>query len=1432
MDWRHHNKRYGRCYLLEQRERISIEGRGNVYLKRTQTQVHELYRRNLAKDSVPVQATSSLSGSKIVKTSLQVKALNKKIENEIDKLKNFRNCFLHDKANNPVNQDLVTLKAIQATKKKSYKHEHKQITSKQQEEQQKSELESSPRPDQAYFRTMYVIPTPKQSVDTKLNIKKVAAVDSHLVPESKQEKRISGGCAFGNVEPSSVYNYDYNRQQPIGFGYRCPPCPAFNASCCPHHSPCITHCLPGNFAPNQSCQYGLNSAVFHQPECNLFCGKNTAQRCTTDLNTNELVRGRYPSAMPDCKGKCKSKNTPCKCFLPNADKCKQASAAPSLKDKCAAMKQQEQQERCAALKKQQQRMRKDQCFGAEEKMIVSNYMPAKPCQEDEDYTALEQPHMHRQYFEMYKHEQDRSAEKDSSCSVSDVDIRPTYTKLPNTNKFAANKRSHLIDSLTNLKCDYAESQESIPHYIKQDPCVMMAAMGNSHKDSKYPPKMPPTSRQQSPVANRRERQQSPNFANRSYTPPPKQVGPSANCAPGCRNPTPTLKLRPASPAASQRQGSPDRAPCDPARSRQQSPNWYDERCSPKQATYNQQQSSRPLERSYDDRSSAKHEAYNLQSYPSEHAHPPPPPVKVTTSEEECASTIRRCKERHPSPGNAKQKHPGKQTGDRPARCRSKSPCVPGCIDANNHMSPPTQEGRAAQNECRSPKPTCFQEQSEERQPGRHLGPIQSRSLKQIPEMFSLPKCPSSASTGRLRERSRERGNQDCRESPKRGNPQNSSNKTCFDTSLRSEESEDMLPARLRERIKDRDCNQSRVPQELLTNLRSQSPNISFFEKKVSTIKREERQEHGEIICDERSRSRSRRRPAERTQNVTKCADSYNNESRSYDSPTHQRVPCQDDASFYADSSNALQKIKRQARSPHQSPDRSQGRHQSPDRSQGRHQSPDRSQGRHQSPDRSQGRHQSPDRSQGRHQSPDRSQGRHQSPDRSQGRHQSPDRSQGRHQSPGRSQCFPQNETYSQAPDCQKYRSPAPDYNASRLKREKSPERSQGCPPCSSSQPYKQNQTYRQVTDCQEYQNPSLDYNANGQKRGRQVENSLYDSNCAEPYRNAESAYTDCATPRHNRPQCHSLKSYPSGNSRCKSECQDVSYNSQYESTRNEVQPCGDYSDRQATNFSNCQAAYASNDNTMQYSEPATFGNCYQDNPNTFQRECSSRNVQKSNSDSNIRRQCASEKSQHMPVSSPCEEPRREEPRHTNDRDCRPANCGAMTLFNPELHSTAAYDQDYCTSQDPTGYDQVNNYKQPRSCYQKQDDCDYNSTKARPALVCEKRTRSVTFEDECGVTEKINSVEHCHESIDWEGLVDDKDFEEDMKYSDDENLMDTCRSSNTELTCMESEYEDEYLSCDENKSAHVVDNLPPFTGCPCMYKKYLKMVGICKNNRKN
>ncbi|XP_022211361.2 uncharacterized protein LOC111066796 isoform X3 [Drosophila obscura] len=151
---------------------------------------------------------------------------------------------------------------------------------------------------------------------------------------------------------------------------------------------------------------------------------------------------------------------------------------------------------------------------------------------------------------------------------------------------------------------------------------------------------------------------------------------------------------------------------------------------------------------------------------------------------------------------------------------------------------------------------------------------------------------------------------------------------------------------------------------------------------------------------------------------------------------------------------------------------------------------------------------------------------------------------------------------------------------------------------------------------------------------------------------------------------------------------------------------------------------------------------------------------------------------------------------------------------------------------------------------------YNNDECKnglPIMVCEKRTRSVTFEDKSGKVRRMrNIVEHCRRSIDWQQVLKHRIVERDgdrdgdntsqseaafggNSSTDEDDCTYTCRSSSsagTEMTCVESNYdlhEDTSNYEHDSRSQPNYGSIPQFNHCPCMLRTYVSLASICTTN---
>ncbi|XP_034655638.1 uncharacterized protein LOC117893213 [Drosophila subobscura] len=137
----------------------------------------------------------------------------------------------------------------------------------------------------------------------------------------------------------------------------------------------------------------------------------------------------------------------------------------------------------------------------------------------------------------------------------------------------------------------------------------------------------------------------------------------------------------------------------------------------------------------------------------------------------------------------------------------------------------------------------------------------------------------------------------------------------------------------------------------------------------------------------------------------------------------------------------------------------------------------------------------------------------------------------------------------------------------------------------------------------------------------------------------------------------------------------------------------------------------------------------------------------------------------------------------------------------------------------------------------------------PIMICEKRTRTVTFEDESGKVRRMrNVVEHCRSKIEWEQVLTHRDCDADISHSDadfggnnstdDDDCTCTCRSSSsagTEITCIESncDLHDDFCNNEhDSRSQPNCGSLPKCNHCPCMLRTYVSLASICTPNSRS
>ncbi|KAH8369976.1 hypothetical protein KR093_001721 [Drosophila rubida] len=428
----------GHSYYVECQEHVSIQGRGNVLIKNTQTQVRELYKRH-----VPIAAEEPSTSScctKLMDTSQQMRELNDKIETEIDKLKNFRDCFLQQKeAKNAKQLELkkkprmVSHKSrgrqlggacrklpIEAPPKQQGKDERqsKDISIPNSKKVKKvGESSGGTVSSKPYFSTVRMnSPTLDISKDSSKSNKKLVRFQG-LKHDSK---RMGGGCNlnFSNdsFTPQSTYQSDYNQSM------------ASQASSYPYHCQMANHydySAAGYYYPSDPCNHYDVGAVCDCPPalpvgavCDCppalpsynRCAPTSYSRRTTDLQCDEYLRNLTPSPREKLPPK---KATPIK--RPKRRKLQYPSKTAQKSGQIHEEKQAE-----------------DKTEASKEKNKTKVTVRKRISESDE-----EKERMHREYMDNYKMEHEKTAKKEASSRSSLLGSHPTYTKITPGTKIKA-----------------------------------------------------------------------------------------------------------------------------------------------------------------------------------------------------------------------------------------------------------------------------------------------------------------------------------------------------------------------------------------------------------------------------------------------------------------------------------------------------------------------------------------------------------------------------------------------------------------------------------------------------------------------------------------------------------------------------------------------------------------------------------------------------------------------------------------------------------------------------------------------------------------------------------------------------------------------------------------------------------------------------------
>ncbi|XP_002047987.3 uncharacterized protein [Drosophila virilis] len=465
----------GPSFLLERKQRISIEGRGDMYIKNTQTQVRELYRREALNE--PRRSSSSNTDSQLLKTSLEVKALNKKIEREIGKLKNFRYSFLKDDQS-PVQKQKpaptkTTVKHLH-WRQKLLKHHRERTFDESPTSSNRQELQSLgfSSPDtgdrRPYFRTMCVASSPKSSAGEQADSSRPTTGDNRLDrrPHQPEQKitRMCGGCVYGHGEdmsqPCSVYQSDYCQYGGASF---CPQCTPNSYRTCDMPGP-----MPMPYSPDPLYQYPVGSVNQQQESMmnSCTCSRPSCCRRRTDLNTDKFCHSccadplskrdrssktkdnflsRSPSPRPQARRVGKEKGR-----FESPSKYPSQQEQPPNSDKVMKISFRKQQSELSESAKTKP---------AKDKMIIKAYVAAQAPTIDKHHIDEEKLRMHREYMEMYRMEHEKTAGKDSSLNMSELGISPTYTILPvQESTSAKHSRSYIVGTSTSRQVRFSLDQ--------------------------------------------------------------------------------------------------------------------------------------------------------------------------------------------------------------------------------------------------------------------------------------------------------------------------------------------------------------------------------------------------------------------------------------------------------------------------------------------------------------------------------------------------------------------------------------------------------------------------------------------------------------------------------------------------------------------------------------------------------------------------------------------------------------------------------------------------------------------------------------------------------------------------------------------------------------------------------------------------------------
>ncbi|EDV97141.1 uncharacterized protein LOC6558525 [Drosophila grimshawi] len=435
MDSKYNNSQHGvdhHSYLCERKQRVSIKDRGDLFIKNIETQVLELYRCNVNKQQL--QESSSNTDDQIQATMQQVANVDKQIEKEILKLRNFRYCFLNELERKNTKRKPATMQAT-----------NKNLTWSQNLSKKHAPISSAESPDRARrqqalhcpqnltgkddefsidkrrqnlkansnFSTIDTVEEEPRIVKKLPNVNDVAYQGLHQPAVQDETSRLTGGSAYERCDDLSVYQLDYppssNETNRTQIGY----CQGCNRYFCYYNKPITRPPNPWSY------QYPLEPIYQHMSYNE--SPQPSYEKRKTDLNTEQFCRGS-PLAILSRAPTPRQQKGPIEKSKPKYPTSHQKSQKQDTPPKVSVRKQE-------ADKSDAQRWAKSKI--KKDKMIIKAYVAATKSPINNDYMDLDTKlRLHREYLNMYKEEEQKTARKGSSRNTFGIETNPTYTRLP------------------------------------------------------------------------------------------------------------------------------------------------------------------------------------------------------------------------------------------------------------------------------------------------------------------------------------------------------------------------------------------------------------------------------------------------------------------------------------------------------------------------------------------------------------------------------------------------------------------------------------------------------------------------------------------------------------------------------------------------------------------------------------------------------------------------------------------------------------------------------------------------------------------------------------------------------------------------------------------------------------------------------------------